>query len=76
MEGIGHRPNPRQAADRPPGEARPIGGGREATCREIWKMVDWDGDDVNALLAVLEDWDLILRAEGLDRHPLIRGPRP
>ncbi len=43
VEENGQNPNPTHAADRPPGEARPIGGGREATCREIWKMVGGDG---------------------------------
>ncbi len=34
-EGAGQSPNPTRAADRPPGEARPIGAAREADLREI-----------------------------------------
>ncbi len=43
VEGNGPSPNPTQAADWPPGEARPIGGVRVADCREIWKMVGATG---------------------------------
>ncbi len=39
-EGAGPSPNPTQAADWPPGGARPAGGAREADCREAYRILN------------------------------------
>lgn len=39
-------------------------------------MVEFDGQASNSVWDVFEEWNHVLKAEGLDKHPLLRGPRP
>jgi hypothetical protein len=61
-ERVGRSPNPTQEADRPPGEARPIGGVREANCREIESLAERVGESLSDLFDEMAQWEAQLRA--------------
>ena len=55
-----HRSHPEQGRNCGPNQIRPIGGVRR---REIWKMVDLHGPELNQFFDILAEWEAILRAE-------------
>ena len=44
--------------------------------RGVEKMVENDLETLNSIFEVLEDWDKVLKADEVYKHPALRGPRP